>query len=134
MVALAGESGSGKSTIAALVPRLYDPSAGRVTLDGHDLRNVTLESLRANIGAVPQETTLFHGTIRDNIAYGRPDATFEEIVDAAKKANADDFIRAQPKGYDTPIGERGGKLSGGQRQRIAIARALLAQSQSFDFR
>ena len=125
MVALAGESGSGKSTIAALVPRLYDPSEGRVTLDGHDLRNVTLESLRANIGAVPQETTLFHGSIRDNIAYGRPDATFEEIVDAAKKANADDFIRSQPKGYDTPIGERGGKLSGGQRQRIAIARALL---------
>ena len=125
MIALAGESGSGKSTIAALVPRLYDPSAGRVTIDGHDLRDVTLESLRANIGAVPQETTLFHGSIRDNIAYGRPDATLEEIVEAAKKANADDFIRAQPKGYDTPIGERGNKLSGGQRQRIAIARALL---------
>ncbi len=125
MIALAGESGSGKSTIAALVPRLYDPSSGRVTIDGHDLRDVTLESLRSNIGAVPQETTLFHGSIRDNIAYGRPDATFEEIVEAAKKANADEFIRAQPKGYDTPIGERGNKLSGGQRQRLAIARALL---------
>ncbi|HEY0076413.1 MAG TPA: ABC transporter ATP-binding protein [Abditibacteriaceae bacterium] len=125
MVALAGESGSGKSTIAALVPRLYDPSSGRVTIDGHDLRDVTLESLRSNIGAVPQETTLFHGTIRDNIAYGKPEATFEEIVEAAKKANADEFIRAQPQGYDTPIGERGNKLSGGQRQRIAIARALL---------
>lgn len=125
MIALAGESGSGKSTIAALVPRLYDPSSGRVTIDGHDLRDVTLESLRSNIGAVPQETTLFHGSIRDNIAYGRPDATLEEIVEAAKKANADEFIRAQPQGYDTPIGERGNKLSGGQRQRIAIARALL---------
>jgi ABC-type multidrug transport system fused ATPase/permease subunit len=125
MVALAGESGSGKSTIAALVPRLYDPASGRVTIDGYDLRDVTLESLRSNIGAVPQETTLFHGTIRDNIAYGKPEATFEEVVEAAKKANADEFIRAQPQGYDTPIGERGNKLSGGQRQRIAIARALL---------
>jgi ATP-binding cassette, subfamily B, bacterial MsbA len=125
VVALAGESGSGKSTVAALVPRLYDPVEGKVTLDGHDLRGVTLESLRENIGAVPQETTLFHGSIRDNIAYGKPDASDEEIVEAAKKANADEFIRALPDGYNTPIGERGSKLSGGQRQRIAIARALL---------
>ncbi len=125
MVALAGLSGSGKSTIAALVPRLYDPKEGRILVDGHDLRNVTLESLRAHIGAVPQETTLFHGSIRDNIAYGRPEASFEEIVEAAQRANAHDFIIEQPNGYDTQIGERGTKLSGGQRQRIAIARALL---------
>ena len=125
VVALAGRSGSGKSTIAALVPRLYDPNGGRVTLDGTDLRAVKVDSLRAHIGAVPQETMLFHGTIRDNIAYGRSDATHEEVLEAARGANADDFIRAQSEGYDTPIGERGAKLSGGQRQRIAIARALL---------
>lgn len=124
-VALAGLSGSGKSTIAALVPRLYDPTAGRVTLDGFDLRAVTMQSLRAHIGAVLQETTLFHGTIRDNIAYGRPDATFDEVLQAARDAHADEFVRKMPQGYDTPIGERGGKLSGGQRQRLAIARALL---------
>lgn len=125
VVALAGLSGSGKSTIAALVPRLYDPTGGRVALDGVDLRAVTLDSLRSHIGAVPQETTLFHGTIRDNIAYGRPDATEAEIVEAARRAYADQFIREQPLGYDTPLGERGLKLAGGQRQRIAIARALL---------
>ncbi|HVF09693.1 MAG TPA: ATP-binding cassette domain-containing protein, partial [Abditibacteriaceae bacterium] len=125
VVALAGASGSGKSTIAALVPRLYDPTAGRVCLDGLDLREVSLTSLRSHIGAVPQETTLFHGTIRDNIAYGRPDAGLEEIVEAAQRANADDFIRSKPEGYDTPVGERGGFLSGGQKQRLAIARALL---------
>ena len=125
VVALAGLSGSGKTTISNLVPRLYDPTKGRITLDGMDLRAVSLLSLRSHIGAVPQETTLFHGTIRDNIAYGKPDATFEEILEAARRANADDFIREQPEGYDTPIGERGLRLSGGQRQRIAIARALL---------
>ncbi len=125
MIALAGLSGSGKSTIAALVPRLYDPSEGGVFLDGHDLRDITLESLRSQIGAVPQETTLFHGSIRDNIAYGKPEASFEEIVEAAKRANAHEFIVEQPEGYEAQIGERGGKLSGGQRQRIAIARALL---------
>ncbi|MDF2441481.1 MAG: ATP-binding cassette, subfamily bacterial MsbA [Abditibacteriota bacterium] len=125
VVALAGLSGSGKSTIAALVPRLYDPSAGSVALDGFDLRAVTMKSLRAHIGAVPQETTLFHGTIRDNIAYGRPDATDAEILHAARDAHADEFVSKMPQGYDTPIGERGGKLSGGQRQRLAIARALL---------
>ncbi len=125
VVALAGLSGSGKSTIAALVPRLYDPDGGRVTLDGLDLRAVTLDSLRSHIGAVPQETTLFHGTIRDNIAYARPEASEAEILEAARRAHADEFIRGQSAGYDTPIGERGFKLSGGQRQRIAIARALL---------
>jgi subfamily B ATP-binding cassette protein MsbA len=125
VVALAGLSGSGKSTIAALVPRLYDPASGRVLLDGLDLRAVSLDSLRSHIGAVPQETTLFHGTIRDNIAYGTPHATTEQILEAARRAHADEFIRAQAQGYDTPIGERGMKLSGGQRQRIAIARALL---------
>ena len=125
VVALAGLSGSGKTTIAALVPRLYDPQGGRVLVDGHDLRDVQVQSLRALIGAVPQETTLFHGTIRDNIAYGRPNATQEEIVEAARRANADEFIRAQELGYLTPVGERGARLSGGQRQRLAIARALL---------
>jgi subfamily B ATP-binding cassette protein MsbA len=125
VVALAGLSGSGKTTISNLVPRLYDPSAGRVTIDGLDLREVSLLSLRSYIGAVPQETTLFHGTVRDNIAYAKPDATIEEIIEAARGANADNFIRELPEGYDTPIGERGGRLSGGQRQRIAIARALL---------
>ena len=125
IVALAGESGSGKSTIAALVPRLYDPSSGTVSIDGNDLRGVTLDSLRANLGAVPQETTLFHGSVRANIAYGKPGASDEEISAAARQANADTFIRELPEGYDTPIGERGAKLSGGQRQRIAIARALL---------
>ena len=125
VVALAGLSGSGKTTISNLVPRLYDPSGGRVLVDGLDLRDVKMQSLRAHIGAVPQETTLFHGTIADNIAYGKPDATREEIIEAAKQANAHNFIEAQPEGYDTPIGERGGRLSGGQRQRIAIARALL---------
>jgi len=125
VVALAGLSGSGKTTISNLVPRLYDPTAGKVTLDGTDLRDLKLQSLRNHIGAVPQETTLFHGTIRDNIAYGKPDASLEEIVEAARRANADDFIRAQNDGYETHIGERGGRLSGGQRQRLAIARALL---------
>ncbi|HEX8834460.1 MAG TPA: ABC transporter ATP-binding protein, partial [Abditibacteriaceae bacterium] len=125
VIALAGLSGSGKTTISNLVPRLYDPTGGRVLLDGLDLREVGLQSLRSNIGAVPQETTLFHGTIRDNIAYGRPDATEAEVIEAARRANAHDFISAQPDGYNTHIGERGGKLSGGQRQRIAIARALL---------
>jgi subfamily B ATP-binding cassette protein MsbA len=125
VVALAGLSGSGKTTISNLVPRLYDPTGGSVLLDGMDLRSVTLKSLRSYIGAVPQETTLFHGTIRDNIAYARPDATIEEITEAARQAHADEFIQNLPNKYDTPIGERGGRLSGGQRQRIAIARALL---------
>ncbi len=125
VVALAGLSGSGKSTIAALVPRLYDPKIGRITLDGHDLRDVRLQSLRDLIGAVPQDITLFHGTLRDNIAYGSPDATTQQIIAAAQRAHADEFIRHLPEGYDAPIGERGGGFSGGQRQRLAIARALL---------
>ena len=125
VVAIVGQTGSGKSTIASLVPRLYDPNGGRVTLDGRDLREITLDSLRACIGAVPQDITLFHGSIRENIAYARPEATREEIERAAQLAHADEFILAQPNGYDTQIGERGTKLSGGQRQRLAIARALL---------
>ncbi len=125
VVALAGLSGSGKTTISSLVPRLYDPTGGRVLLDGLDLRDVQMLSLRSHIGAVPQETTLFHGTIRDNISYGSPKASFDEIVDAARKAHADEFIRQLDEGYETQIGERGSLLSGGQRQRIAIARALL---------
>lgn len=125
VVALAGLSGSGKSTIAALVPRLYDPTSGAVKLDGHDLRDVTQESLRAHLGTVPQDTTLFHGSVRDNIAYGKPDASDAQVREAAQRANAENFILELPQGYDTPVGERGCRLSGGQRQRIAIARALL---------
>lgn len=125
VVALAGLSGSGKSTIAALLPRLYDPTGGAITLDGRDLRDVKLQSLRDLIGAVPQDVTLFHGTVRDNISYGSPDATLDDIVRAARRANADAFIRALPGGYDAPIGEGGIGFSGGQRQRLAIARALL---------
>ncbi|PQV65351.1 ATP-binding cassette, subfamily B, MsbA [Abditibacterium utsteinense] len=125
VVALAGLSGSGKSTIAALLPRLYDPTGGKITLDGTDLRDVQLQSLRDLIGAVPQDVTLFHGTLRDNIAYGTPDATLEQVMEAARRAHADEFIRKLPQGYDAPIGERGGGFSGGQKQRLAIARALL---------
>jgi ATP-binding cassette, subfamily B, multidrug efflux pump len=124
-VALLGATGSGKSTIINLLPRFYDPSDGRITIDGYDLQDVTLESLRSQIGIVLQETTLFTGTIRDNIAFGRPDASLEEIIAAAKAAAAHEFIVSFPLGYDTPVGERGTTLSGGQRQRIAIARALL---------
>ena len=125
VLALAGLSGSGKTTIAALLPRLYDPSGGKITLDGRDLRDIDLQSLRDLIGAVPQDVTLFHGTVRENISYGSPAATLDEVVEAARRANADDFIRALPGGYDAPIGEGGIGFSGGQRQRLAIARALL---------
>ncbi len=124
-VALLGATGSGKTTIINLIPRFYDVTEGRVLIDGHDVRDVTLESLRSHIGIVLQETTLFSGTIRDNIAFGRPDATDDEIVAAAKAAAAHEFIMEFPLGYDTPVGERGSTLSGGQKQRIAIARALL---------
>jgi ATP-binding cassette, subfamily B, multidrug efflux pump len=124
-VALLGATGSGKSTIINLLPRFYDPSEGHITLDGYDLRDVTLESLRSQIGIVLQETTLFTGTIRDNIAFGRPDASLEDIIAASKAAAAHEFITSFPQGYDTPVGERGTTLSGGQKQRIAIARALL---------
>lgn len=126
-VAIVGRTGSGKSSIINLIPRFYDPQRGQVLIDGHDVKDVTLDSLRGSIGIVLQDTVLFSGTIRDNIAYGKPDATMEEIVEAAKAAQAHDFITALPEGYNTVIGERGVGLSGGQKQRIAIARALLLQ-------
>ena len=124
-VAILGTTGSGKSTLVNLVPRFYDVTGGAVQIDGHDVRAVTLASLRSQIGIVLQETLLFSGAVRDNIAYGKPDATAEEIEAAARAAQADGFIRALPQGYETIVGERGVGLSGGQRQRIAIARALL---------
>jgi len=124
-VAILGTTGSGKSTIVNLLPRFYDVTAGAVLIDGYDVRDVTLNSLRSQIGIVLQETLLFSGTVRDNIAYGRPEATQGEIEAAARAAQAEEFIRALPQGYATVVGERGVGLSGGQRQRIAIARALL---------
>jgi ATP-binding cassette subfamily B protein len=124
-IALLGATGSGKTSIINLIPRFYDPTSGSVKIDGHDIRDVTLDSLRSQIGIVLQETTLFSGTIRDNIAFGKPDATAEEVEAAARAAAAHDFISSFPQGYDTPVGERGTTLSGGQKQRIAIARALL---------
>jgi ATP-binding cassette subfamily B protein len=124
-VALLGATGSGKTTIINLLPRFYDVSEGRVVVDGQDVRDVTIDSLRGQIGIVLQETTLFSGTIRANIAYGRPDAGLDEIVAVARAAAAHDFITDFPLGYETPVGERGSTLSGGQKQRIAIARALL---------
>lgn len=124
-VALLGSTGSGKTTIINLIPRFYDVSEGRITIDGHDIRDLTIDSLRGHIGIVLQETNLFSGTIRDNIAFGRPEASDEEVIEAAKAAAAHDFIMSFPEGYNTPVGERGSTLSGGQKQRIAIARALL---------
>ena len=124
-VALVGRTGAGKSTVMALLQRLWDPTEGRIMIDGQDLRDVTLESLRAAIGVVFQESMLFNRSIRDNLLVGRPDATQEEIEEACRLADAHDFIARQPRGYDTLIGERGSTLSGGQRQRLAIARALL---------
>jgi ATP-binding cassette subfamily B protein len=124
-VAILGTTGSGKSTLVNLLPRFYDVTAGSVAIDGHDVRTVTLASLRSQIGIVLQEALLFSGSVRDNIAYGKPDATLEEVEAAARAAQADEFIRTLPQGYDTIVGERGVGLSGGQRQRIAIARALL---------
>ncbi|MEJ2084286.1 MAG: ABC transporter ATP-binding protein [Acidobacteriota bacterium] len=125
MVALVGRSGSGKTTVAQLVPRFYDPSSGRITIDGEDINGVTLASLRGLIGLVTQETVLFSDSVRNNISYGREDLSFEQIVRAAKAANAHEFIDRLPRGYDTQLGERGEGLSMGQRQRIAIARALI---------
>ena len=124
-VALVGPSGSGKTTICSLLPRFYDVTGGKVTIDGQDVRDLTLKSLRSQIGIVQQEVYLFCGSIRENIAYGKPEASMEEIVSAAKKANIHDFIESLPDGYDTYVGERGARLSGGQKQRIAIARVFL---------
>ncbi len=125
VVAVVGPSGAGKSTLINLLPRFYDPDEGTITLDGHDVREVTLESLRRQIGIVTQETVLFDETVRNNIAYGRSDLSLESVREAAAAAYADDFIMELPAGYDTRIGEEGSRLSGGQRQRLAIARALL---------
>ncbi len=125
VVALVGPTGVGKTTLASLIPRFYDVSEGRITLDGHDIRDLTLHSLRQQISIVLQDVFLFHGTVRDNILFGRPGASEEEMRKAAQIANAEEFIDKLPEGYDTLIGERGVKLSGGQKQRLAIARAVL---------
>ncbi len=125
IIALAGPSGAGKTTLASLVPRLYDPSAGRILIDGHDLRDVTMNSLRAQIASVAQDTFLFDDTVANNIRYGRPGASMADVEFAARTALADEFIARMPEGFETRIGERGVKLSGGQRQRLAIARAVL---------
>lgn len=125
MIALVGPSGGGKSTLVSLLPRFHDVSKGAITIDGHDIRDITLNSLVRQIALVDQETTLFHESIANNIRYGKPDASLEEVIEAARAAFADDFIMQLPEGYDTNIGDRGVRLSGGQRQRICIARALL---------
>jgi subfamily B ATP-binding cassette protein MsbA len=125
MVAVVGSSGSGKTTLVNLLPRFYEPTAGRILIDGVDIRSYTLASLRAQIGIVSQEVVLFDDTIRNNIAFGRPDATDEQILEAARQAYAHDFVERLPQGYDTVVGEKGVKLSGGERQRVAIARAIL---------
>ncbi len=124
-IALVGPSGSGKTTICSLLPRFYDVSGGRITIDGKDVRKLTLQSLRNQIGLVQQDVYLFCGSIRENIAYGRPDASMKEIIEAAKKANIHEFIMGLPDGYETFVGERGTRLSGGQKQRISIARVFL---------
>jgi subfamily B ATP-binding cassette protein MsbA len=127
-IGVVGPTGGGKSTIVSLIPRFYDPTAGRITVEGVDLRDYQLKALRERIGFVLQDTVLFHGSVRDNIAYGREGATEEEVIAAAKLANADEFIAKMPHGYDTEVGERGMTLSGGQRQRIGIARAVIRNS------
>lgn len=124
-VALVGPSGGGKTTICSLIPRFYDVTGGRVLVDQKDVRDLTMKSLRSKIGIVQQDVYLFCGTIRENIAYGKPDASMDEIIEAAKKANIHEFIMELPEGYDTFVGERGTRLSGGQKQRISIARVFL---------
>jgi ATP-binding cassette subfamily B protein len=125
MIGLVGKSGSGKSTTVSLICRFYEPDSGAIRIDGMDYREISLQDMRSQIGIVLQEPFLFNGTIAENIRYGKPSATFEEIVEAAKAANARGFILGKPDGYDTVVGERGSKLSGGERQRISIARAIL---------
>jgi subfamily B ATP-binding cassette protein MsbA len=129
VIALVGNSGGGKSTLVSLLPRFYDVTSGSIVIDGCDIRDVTMESLREQVGIVPQETMLFNGTVYDNILYGRLDATEEEVMAASKAANAHNFIMELPNGYDTQLGDRGVNISGGQRQRIAIARAILKNPQ-----
>ena len=124
-VALVGASGVGKTTLCSLIPRFYDVDAGEITIDGTPIQSVTLRSLRRNVGLVQQDVALFTGSVTENIAYGKPGATFEEVQAAARRAGAEEFIRKLPQGYDTDIGPRGVKLSGGQRQRLSIARAFL---------
>jgi ATP-binding cassette, subfamily B, bacterial MsbA len=129
VVAIVGQTGSGKSTLVDLIPRFYDPTHGRILVDGQDIRTITLSSLRSQLAIVEQAVTLFSGTIRDNICYGKPDATDEEVIAAAKAANVHKFIASMPDGYNTHVGQRGQTLAGGQRQRIAIARALIKKPQ-----
>jgi subfamily B ATP-binding cassette protein MsbA len=125
IVAIVGSSGAGKSTLVQLIPRFFDVSGGAIRIDGHDVRDLTLASIRAQIAIVTQETILFNDTVRNNIAYGQPNVTDQAVVEAARTALADDFVRQLPEGYNTIIGEKGLRLSGGERQRIAIARAVL---------
>ena len=125
VVALVGPSGAGKSTITYLLPRLYDPTEGRVTLDGVDLRDISLESLAGQVGMVTQETFLFHDTVRNNLLYAKDDATDEQIEEAGRAAHIHEFVEQMPDGYDTLVGERGYRLSGGEKQRVAIARVIL---------
>ena len=124
-LALVGPSGGGKTTICHLIPRFYPIDSGKILIDGNDINEVTMESLRKNIGIVQQDVFLFNGTFKDNILYGKMDATMEEVIDASKKANIYDYITSLPDGFDTQIGERGVKLSGGQKQRLSIARVFL---------
>jgi subfamily B ATP-binding cassette protein MsbA len=127
-IGICGPTGSGKSTVASLIPRFYDPWAGRILIDGTDIADYDLHGLRQQVGFVLQDTLLFYGSIAENIAYGKPEATHEDIINAARLANAEEFILKMPHGYDTLVGERGVTLSGGQRQRIGIARAVIRDS------